>query len=86
MSHPHNNEDPRWLDDPKNIDRLYRALVVACALLLIADLGYHRHPHFELESLPGFYAMFGFVAFVGIVQGGIQLRKLIMREKDYYDG
>ena len=34
--------------------------------------------------MPLFPAVFGFLVFVVIVFGGVILRKLIMREEDYY--
>ena len=38
-----------------------------------------------LEGWPGFYAIFGFVAFAGIVLLGKQLRRVIRRDDDYYN-
>jgi hypothetical protein len=38
----------------------------------------------ELTKWPGFYGAFGYVAFLMIVLAGTYLRKLVMREEDYY--
>lgn len=74
-----------FFDRPENIDRLLKGFYVICALLVAADFIVHRHTKIMLESLPAFYAIFGFVAFVLLVIGSIALRKLIMRKEDYYD-
>jgi predicted MFS family arabinose efflux permease len=74
-----------WLDQPGNVRLLLRVLAGFGALLFVADFLYHKHIHFEAERVFGFYALFGFAAFVGIVLAGKQLRKLLMRPEDYYD-
>lgn len=53
-------------------------------VLIAAEFIFHRHGETEIENLPLFPAVFGFLVFVVIVFGGIILRKLIMRKEDYY--
>lgn len=65
--------------------RFISALLVACALLLIAEFIIHRHAYFALEATPLFFALFGFLAFCIVVGGGVLLRKLVMRAPDYYE-
>lgn len=79
--------DPRkyWLDNPKNVDKIVYFVYAICAGLFLADLVYHKHPHYEVESWIGFYGIFGFIAFFGVVMLGKVLRKIIMRDEDYYD-
>lgn len=74
-----------WLDDPKNVDKIVYTLYTVCALLLLADLFYDRHAHFEFENLIGFYGLFGFIGSVTLVMLAKQLRKVVMRPEDYYD-
>lgn len=74
-----------WLDKPENVRLLLRLLLAIGALLVVADALYHKHVHFVAEKFFGFYALFGFVAFVGIVIAGKYLRKVLMRPEDYYD-
>ena len=62
---------------------LFWALVVGG--LLLAELLVERHPHFGWDGVPGFYGVFGFVAFYALVLAGKHLRKILMREEDYYD-
>lgn len=78
-------DDRRWLDEPRNVTRLVRALVIVCLGLLAVDLFYHKHGHFAWEEWFGTYAFFGFLAFFFIVLAGKQLRKVLMRDEDYYD-
>lgn len=79
------HDDRRWLDEPRNVTRLVWGLVVVCGALLLADLFYHKHVHFPWEEWFGIYAVFGFAAFFFIVLAGKHLRKLLMRDEDYYD-
>jgi hypothetical protein len=80
------NDDRRYvLDEPRNRDRLFWGLCAVCGLLLVAELLVHRHPHFGWEAVPFFHAAFGFVAFWCIVIAGKHLRKVLMRDEDYYD-
>ena len=74
-----------WLDDPRNVDKIYYTLVTLCAILLLADFLYTKHGHFAWEDWFGFHALFGFTVFVLIVLAGKQLRKVVMRDEDYYD-
>ena len=76
-----------WLDDPKNVDKVFWVLAGVCALLWAIDFFLHRHAHpgFGWETLPGFHGVFGFVAFWCIVIAGKHLRKVLMRDEDCYD-
>ena len=75
--------DNSWVE--RNVRLIFRALVGICLALLAAELFYQHHPHFGIDRLPGFYAVFGFAAFVFIVYAGKGLRRLVMRSEDYYD-
>ena len=78
-------KDTYWLDDPRNVNRLYWGLVVVCILLGVADLFVHRHVHFSWEYFQNFYGFFGFAAFWCVVIAGKNLRKILWRPEDYYD-
>ncbi|MDG1478342.1 MAG: hypothetical protein P8R54_02070 [Myxococcota bacterium] len=79
------NEDPRWLDDPANVEKIWRLVCVSCILLTLADLGYHKHGHYAFEGLIGFHGIFGFIAFIFVVLAGTWMREHLMRDEDYYD-
>ena len=74
-----------WLDRPKNITRIYRGLIAFCGLLAVAGLFIDFHGKLAIQHFPVFYGIFGFVAFIFIVFAGKALRKLVMRDENYYD-
>ncbi len=85
MSGAPKDEKPGWLDSKRNVDRIYYALCAICAAVVIADFFYHKHVHYAWENLPGSYAVYGLVSCVVLVVLAKELRKLIMRDEDYYD-
>ena len=61
-----------------------KPLAIVCGLLFVLDFFIDRHPHVPGEGFPAFYAITGFVAFVLIVLGAKQLRRLIARPESFY--
>ncbi len=78
-------EKQTWVDKPGAGKKVYYGLIVVCALLALADLGYEKHTHYGFEGWFGFYGFYGFLGFVGLVLVAIQMRKVVMRDEDYYD-
>jgi hypothetical protein len=78
-------EKQYWLDEPRNVTLLVRILAAVCILLVASDLLYHKHGHFGWETLFGFHGFFGFSSFFLLVLAGKHLRKVLMRDEDYYD-
>jgi hypothetical protein len=74
-----------WLDERKNVNKVFYTLCAVCTSVVIADLLYHKHGHFSFEEIIGFHAGFGFVAYVGLVLLAKQLRRVLRRDEDYYD-
>ena len=74
-----------WLDEPRNVTKIVWVLVVLCAGLFFADGFYEKHAETEAEYLFGFYAIFGFTVYVGLVLIAKWLRTFLMRPEDYYD-
>ena len=74
-----------FLDKPENVTKLWRIFVGACVVLLLVDLVHHRHIIHPWESLPGFYALFGFIGIVVLIMAAKQLRRLVARKENYYD-
>ena len=77
--------EPGWFERKGNIDKVWYVLLAFGAILTASEFLYEHHPHFAIEEIPWFYEIFGFLAFVFIVFAGKALRKLIMRDEDYYD-
>ncbi len=82
---PARDEKRYWLDEPRNVTTIVRLLVAVCVALVVADFFYHKHTHYGAEKLPGFFAFFGFVSAVFLVLTAKQLRRILMRDEDYYD-
>ena len=75
-----------WLERRGSIKKLFVALLVVSGLLILADLVYHKHAHYAIEEWFGFYAIFGFIAYLLIVGASWLWRRVVMRKEDYYDG
>ena len=54
-------------------------------ILLALDLVVHRHVSHPWEAMFGFYAVYGFVACVLLVLLAKEMRKVLIRNEDYYD-
>ncbi|MFQ5743391.1 MAG: hypothetical protein ACE5HV_07365 [Acidobacteriota bacterium] len=79
------DEKAYWLDDPRNVRKVYLGLWLLCVGLLVADFLYQKHVHFALEGHFGIFGIFGFLSYVFIILAAKQLRKILRREEDYYD-
>jgi hypothetical protein len=60
-------------------------LYITCAALLLVDVLFARHGYFNFESAPGFYIVFGIVAYIVAIMAAKVLRKFVKRNEDYYD-
>tara|TARA_R110000868_G_scaffold28525_7_gene106907 strand:- start:4902 stop:5192 length:291 start_codon:yes stop_codon:yes gene_type:complete len=82
---PGNGGRKYWLDNPRNVDKVYWSVILVCVGLFLADALYHKHPEFGIEKVFGFYGLYGFFACVGLVLAAKGLRLWLMRGEDYYD-
>lgn len=73
-------------DKPKNVRRVLGGLYALCGVSLLLELVVHRHVDHPWEAVWGFYGLYGFVACVLLVLIAKELRKVLMRREDYYDG
>ena len=66
-----------------------RVLAIVLVLVGLASIGLEvwlsYKPIKDITSMPGVYALFGFLAFGGAVLSGWPLGKLLRRREDYYD-
>ncbi|MDZ7699150.1 MAG: hypothetical protein U5R49_20195 [Deltaproteobacteria bacterium] len=84
--HKNQRSESHFFDKPRNVKRLLAAFYVSLALLLVVEFFVHKHPYFEWEAWPEFYAVYGFVACVVLVVAAKYiLRPLVKRREDYYD-
>lgn len=73
-----------WLAHPKYILVIIWTFIALCFALFFADAFYHKHPHFEIEKMFGFYGVYGFFVSVALVTIAKLLSKVVMRQEDYY--
>tara|TARA_B100000315_G_scaffold258403_1_gene310355 strand:+ start:4433 stop:4750 length:318 start_codon:yes stop_codon:yes gene_type:complete len=78
-------EKSYWIDDMRNVHKIFWALVVVCALLLLSDLFVSRYTDFIFQEWFGFFGLFGFILSFLLVLTSKLLRKIVMRDEDYYD-
>ena len=64
--------------------RLVAGLAIFCAVLFLLDFLHLRHGKFSIEGAPGFYGVFGFLAFAFIIFATKGLKRLLSREENYY--
>jgi len=79
------DEKKYWLDDPRNVTKVYYGVFVVCAISAAADLFYEKHVHFWWERWFNFYGFYGFVCCFLLVLAAKELRRVVMRDEDYYD-
>ena len=77
-------DDRHWLDDPAHVKLLWRGILVVLALTVVAELFVHLHPHFEIESVFGFSAWFGFGACAAMIAVAKGLALVLKRPDTYY--
>ena len=82
---PTKDDTPYWLDRPGSVTKVFWAVVVACAVLLLLDFFYEKHAEFEIEHYFGFYGIYSLVCCVFLVLAAKEIRKLLMRDEDHYD-
>lgn len=80
LAKPHTH----WLDEPRNVKRLWRGFLVVLALTVVAELVVSLQPHFEIEAFPGFNALFGFLSCAAMIVVAKLLGFLIKRPDTYY--
>ncbi len=73
-----------WADSKHSVEKVILGLSILCGLLFLLDFIIHRHTYVPGEGFPGFYAIVGFLAFTLIVLSASQLRKIILRNEQYY--
>ena len=73
-----------WFTKTKNANKIFLGLALLCFALFLADFTYHKHGHFHIEEIPGFYGAYGFFMFTALILVAKALRLFIKRPEDYY--
>jgi hypothetical protein len=79
------DEKQHFFDKPRNVQFLFRAFYVLCAVLVVVGFLVEQEHHHPWENLPAFYPLYGFVGIVVLVYVAKLLRRIAMRSEDYYD-
>jgi len=74
----------RGFGEPRDTRRLRLALLGVLVLTVLAEALVHLHPHFEVDSVFGFHAGFGFAACAALIVGARALALLLGRADSYY--
>ena len=76
----------RWIEKPGMLKRMWKIFVGIVVFLVAIDFFIpHEHTHLIFETIPGFSAVYGFVACTALVVFAKILRKICKRDMDYYD-
>lgn len=74
-----------WLARPRTVRRLWQAFIAVLALTLLAELAIEAHPHFAVEGLFGFNALYGFLACAVLILVAKGIGLVVKRPDTYYD-
>ena len=74
-----------WFYRESSVRKIWIGAIVILALTVIAELFVKLHPHFKIESVFSFHALYGFLTCVAMVIFAKLLGYLIKRKDDYYD-
>ncbi|MCH9675289.1 MAG: hypothetical protein K0U93_27865 [Gammaproteobacteria bacterium] len=78
--------DPQhWLVRRTTIRGLWLLFAAVLIGVVLLDFWITPHPHFAVDGLFGFYAIFGLLACVAMVLAAKALGIFIKRPEDYYD-
>jgi hypothetical protein len=64
---------------------LWKIFIAVLVLTLVAEPLVEWHPHFAVERLPGFNAVYGFVACAALILVAKAIGLLVKRPDTYYD-
>jgi len=74
-----------WLARNSSIRLLWRGFIVVLALTVLTEFFVSHHPHFRVESVPGFGAWYGFLACAGLILFAKGLAMFLKRPDTYYE-
>lgn len=74
-----------WFDKPGNLKLFLRIFYASLVLLLIIDFFIEKHPEFNFDGAPNFFAAYGFISCVLLVLVAKVLRLFLMKDEDHYD-
>lgn len=73
-----------WLARASTVRLLWRVLIVVLALTVAAQVLFPPTPHFAVEALFAFNAVYGFLACAGMILFAKSIGVFLKRRDDYY--
>jgi len=73
-----------WLTRPRTIRVLWTVFVIVLSCTVVAEFFVHRHPHFSMDGLLAFNAIYGFLACVALIVIAKLLGLVMKRPETYY--
>lgn len=73
-----------WVDEPGNGKKIVYSLYAVCAALFLADFFYKKKALVDIEYVPGFYAIYGFVMCAALVICAKWMRLIVKGPEDLY--
>jgi hypothetical protein len=67
------------------VRRLWRVFIAVLAVTVLAELAVEPHPHFGVERLFGFNALYGFLACAALILLARGIGVFLKRPDRYYD-
>jgi hypothetical protein len=74
-----------WLVRPGSLRLIRRSFIAILVLTVLAELMVEAHPHFALERLFGFNALYGFLSCAALIAIAKALGFALKRRDTYYD-
>lgn len=78
------DDKPHWLDQAHHVKLLWRGFLVVLALTVLAEFLVPLPAHFEIESIFGFNAWFGFAVCAAMIVAAKALALVLKRSDTYY--
>tara|TARA_B100000315_G_C14578465_1_gene589172 strand:- start:1546 stop:1791 length:246 start_codon:yes stop_codon:yes gene_type:complete len=76
----------QWVEKAGMLTRMWKFFVGVSVFLVAIDFVIpHEHTYLIFETIPGFSAVYGFVACTALVVFAKVLRKICKRDMKYYD-
>ncbi len=79
------NEAPRWLDEPKNVTKVYWSVWISCFALLLVEPLIHMHAEVSVARVVRLQRHLRLRRLRGAGARRQGLRRILMRPEDYYE-
>lgn len=77
--------EKHWLVRPDTVRRLWIAMIVLLALVVLAQILWHVHGEFGIDESFGFHAWYGLATCTALVLIARALGFVLKRKDTYYD-